>query len=132
MAFSVPTFNITCNIYTGTWDVKVLRIPDQVCNLQYGRRTARFNDFPTENESSQMMSLLLPALTDIRSVQCAGPADSVECPAGSGRVYFVVNVDDVGKGFPNEFRVATLIAASDTKLGSGSQYAGVFWPIPIP
>lgn len=132
MAYSIPTFDQTCNIFTGPWPTRVLRIADQECNLQYGRRVANYNDFPTGNDFSICMSLLLPALTDVRSTACGYIADSVECPAGSGRIYFVAGVDDVGKGFPNEYRIAVLIAASEPRQGTGSEYLGLFWPTPIP
>jgi hypothetical protein len=132
MSFNLPTFNITCNIYTGPWSSKVLRISEQACNLQFGRRFARFNDFPIENESSQMMSLLLPPGTDIRSTAQGYSLDSVEVPSGSGRIYAVLSVDDVGKGFDNEFRVATIVQASEPKFGTGSDYNGLFWPTPMP
>jgi hypothetical protein len=132
MAFSVPDFNTDCDIYTGPWNTRVLRIAGQECNLQYGRRPASHADFPVSNEFSVCMNLLLPAGTDIRSTVCGYIADSVECPAGSGRWYFVANVDDVGKSYPNEFRVALLLAASEAKFGTGSEYLGLFWPTPIP
>lgn len=132
MGFSLPAFNITCNIFTGPWNTAILRISGQACNLQYGRRGSHFADFPVENEASQIMSLLLPPATDVRSTVCGYVADSVEVPAGSGRIYFVANVDDVGKGFLNEFRIATLLAASEAKFGTGSEYNGLFWPTPIP
>jgi hypothetical protein len=68
------------------------------------------------------MWLLLPALTDIRATYTNGSFDVVDCPAGSGRIYAVVFVDDSGKGFANEHRVACL-----------SQYnAAGLWPTPIP
>lgn len=132
MSFNVPTFNLECDIYTGPWNTRVLRIAGQECNLQYGRRPHQNSDFPLANEFSAVMNLLLPALTDIRSTLCSYIADSVECPAGSGRWYLVAAVDDVGKGFDNEFRVATLLSASEAKFGTGSEYNGLFWPTPIP
>jgi hypothetical protein len=67
------------------------------------------------------MFLLLPPGTDIRS-GVLGTADDVEVPAGSGRFYEVEFVDDVGKGFANEYRVALLIQT--TAWGA--------WPLPYP
>jgi hypothetical protein len=132
MAFSVPTFNLLCDIFTGPYSSRELRIVGQICNLQYGRRLAHFSDFPSENEGSQLMSLLLPKLTDVRSTLCGYEVDIVECPQHSGRIYWVSAVDDVGKGFDNEFRVATLVSASEAKFGTGSDFLGLFWPTPIP
>jgi hypothetical protein len=132
MGFSLPEFNLKCDIYTGPWNTRVLRIGNQDCNLQYGRKSARTQDFPTANEFSVVMNLLLPALTDIRSTAQGYVADSVECPPASGRWYFVAAVDDTAKGFDNEYRVATLLQASEPRFGTGSEYLGLFWPIPMP
>jgi hypothetical protein len=60
------------------------------------------------------MNLLLPALVDIRGPQDTIGADQVEVPAGSGRWYSVVGVDDIGKGFANEHRSAALVAIFGT------------------
>ena len=72
------------------------------------------------------MWLLLPAGTDIRDSTnysfTVDKTDMVEVPAASGRIYVVEWVDDVGKGFPNEFRVAAIAKASGWGL----------WPSPIP
>lgn len=46
--------------------------------------------------------LRLPPLSDIR------PQDQVEVPADTERLYLVRWVDDVHKGFENEYRVALL------------------------
>jgi hypothetical protein len=68
--------------------------------------------------------LLLPAGTDIRDWACwdglaMDQPDVVEAPRGTGRYYTVIQVDDVAKGFPNEYRVAFIAK-------------GAYWPIPIP
>jgi len=51
-----------------------------------------------------------PALLDIRFLNQdpAAPNPAIEIPLGSGRWYLVVLVDDVHKGFPNEYRIAYL------------------------
>ena len=79
------------------------------------------------DDPTGQMWLLLPALTDIRSVVTfpgggGSKCDIVECPLGSGRFYLVISVDDVGKGFGNEFRCAAIQATN---------LYGV-WPTPIP
>jgi hypothetical protein len=56
------------------------------------------------------MTLMVPALTDIRGPQDTVSFDMVECPLGSGRWYRVCAVDDIGKGFANEHRAALLFA----------------------
>lgn len=56
------------------------------------------------------MSLLLPLQTDIRGLQDTVSQDMVEVPAGSGRWYSVQIVDDIGKGYANEHRSASIFA----------------------
>jgi hypothetical protein len=68
------------------------------------------------------MTLLLPPGSDIRDGLTSTGYDAVEVPSGSGRYYTVIFVDDVGKGFPNEYRMAFLVK-SDV---NGD------WPTPIP
>jgi hypothetical protein len=64
--------------------------------------------------------MVCPALTDIED-SLSGPSgnDKTEIPAGSGRFYEIIEVDDVAKGFNNEHRYGLL-----RKFGS--------WPAPIP
>jgi hypothetical protein len=73
----------------------------------------------------------VPKGSDVRDGSCALLNDFVEVPQGSGRWYVVMNVDDVGKGFPNEFRYATIGKIFQGASGSGS-FTGLFWPAPIP
>jgi hypothetical protein len=77
------------------------------------------------------MYLLLPPHTDIRTAILRGWYDVVECPAGSSRWYITIFVDDVGKGFPNEFRFAELSQISDS-LNTTPTYTGATWPVPMP
>jgi len=121
MSFNVPHFNLTCNVWRsgnpppGVPDIT----PD--CNLMFGRKVSSYQGvISVPNEP--LMSLLLPVGTDIRGPQCAAPDVAVEVPAGSGRFYTIVGVDDSGKGFSNESRVAILAWTS----------AFGFWPSPIP
>ena len=51
------------------------------------------------------MFLKVPARTNIHWARPGG-ADVVEVPAGTGRYYTVTYVDDVGRNFANEYRVA--------------------------
>jgi len=131
MAFTQPTFNLLCNIFTVASGAHTFRL-DSVCNLAFGRRvTERISTpaGPFENISLSP-TLLLPAETDIRDTSCGGEGDLVEVPAGSGRFYSVNGVDDAGKGFDNEHRVAILIKAwgfPGNEWGLTSN-----WPTPIP
>jgi len=59
-----------------------------------------------------------------------GVNDVVELPAGSGRWYEIAFVEDVGRGFDNEFRMARLGQISEY-MGPAF-YSGLFWPVPMP
>lgn len=120
MAFTLPNFNLTCNVF----DAGVFVPPPRLtvaCNLAWGRRV-NVASGPEEGYGftpNVSMSLLLPKLTDIRSDRNIEGPDLIECPAGSGRLYVVTMVDDIGKGFANEHRCASLRQVQD-------------WPTPIP
>lgn len=131
MSFTVPNFNLPVIIYTGPWLTKVARVVT-VGNLAFGRRVQQiwenFAD-PLPSAGTFNPTLLLPALTDVRSGIQVGGADVIEVPAGSSRWYGVAAVDDVGKGFPNEHRAASLLQISseiDPVL-----LAGCVWPVPM-
>jgi hypothetical protein len=131
MAFTVPTFNLLCNVYTGPWVSKVLRIPDLPCNLAIGRRVQQeIQAFGPGAFGASSPCLLVPALTDIRDLSCVDVSDIIECPSGSGRWYGVTIVDDMAKGFSNEYRLVGLTKACNNN--SDVEFAGVYWPVPIP
>lgn len=125
--FTLPQFNLSINIWHyATWFGQfpgTIPAPDVVttCNLALGKRISPPGAF--------FMWALLPALTDIRDglkSPATGNGDIVEVPAGSGRYYFVESVDDAGKGFANEHRVAAIMH---------SNLAFTFlpdWPVPYP
>lgn len=121
MGFSVPNFNITCNIWRIASPPPAAPFSTEDCNLALGRRTSSYQGLYS-SDREPVMSLLLPPGTDIRGPQSATGPDVVEVPAGTGRFYTVVGVDDSGKGWPNEHRVA-LIAWT-------SAYGN--WPDPMP
>jgi len=122
MPYVVPTFNLSVNIWNWVGSPGAFpptNPPDVVTmgNLTPGKRQAGTE----QNGTSFNMYLLLPRLTDILFNQwdLTGGTAWVECPAGSGRFYTCLQVDDIGKGFPNEHRFALI-----TSLGA--------WPNPIP
>lgn len=133
MAYTLPTFNLTCALYTntGTWSTRGLHRSIEDCNLAYGRRVEIYNAFEGDNSASVFMSLLLPAGTDVRDLKCSAAEDWVEVPTGSNRWYQVTSVDDIGKGFSNEHRCATIFPISEA-LYPGVVYATLMWPTPIP
>lgn len=122
MAFSVPVMPLLCNITQPDFPnspgipTPPYRLVDVPCNLAWGRRTNSASSGGTGSPGTPIscIDLLLPKLTDIRGPQDDTSADVVECPAGSGRWYFVVAVDDVAKGFSNEYRLAVLFAIAGT------------------
>lgn len=129
MPYRVPTFNLQCNVKTnaGTLVVPVppvfpYRLTDQACALVWGKRVnvASTGGTTAQGVPLQTISLLLPALTDIRGPASASGEDCVECPSGSGRWYCVYAMDDIGKGWPNEHRCAVLLPILLT------------WPDPAP
>lgn len=124
MSFRLPTFNLTCNIYTP--DVPgepaipshAPRLAGQICQLTYGRRVNVASTGGTDVPGVPLlaMNLLLPSLTDIRGPQDSVSFDVVEVPAGSGRWYWCAFVDDIAKGFANEHRTAGIFAIADVWL----------------
>lgn len=118
MAFKLPTFNLKCNIsqpdVAGTPGIPTapFRLTNQTCQLTYGRRVQVASTGGTAEVGvlTLTMNLLLPKGVDVRGPQDTVSFDMAEVPAGSGRWYRVVGVDDVGKGFTNEHRTASLYA----------------------
>lgn len=147
MPFRLPSFNLNVNIWRmGT---VVANPPDVVSlgNLSPGRRVGYSTSQAVTsiafgaNQQNQwvelfnpVMELLLPGLTDVQTADVAQRVgDCVEVPAGSGRYYFVVGVDDVAKGFPNEYRIAWLIRLTPAMITiTGNPWVVPFpsWPMP--
>lgn len=124
MAFRLPVFNLTVYIWRGNLN-PTLDPPSVVSegNLAWGRRTAAPASGGTDSLGVVFTAplILLPARTDVRSAEKGEPVgdDYVEAPAGSGRLYYSVYVEDIGRGFDNEHRAAILTPAAA-------------WPQPIP
>lgn len=125
MAFVLPKFNLVCDIYSGIVGAfpplalagGTPRIAAQTCALAHGRLAAHVHDSGTGFATVPIptMSLLLPKGVDVRGRESWGAAlDQVECPPGSNRWYCVTGVDDVGKGYPNEYRLAYIQAIIET------------------
>jgi len=133
VAFTVPDFNIVCDIYQGPWLTRVLRSAATPCNLAFSRRVVEpqsgFDPSAGFETLTNIMSLLLPPLTDVRDHFQGTGYDVVEVPSGSGRWYAVAGVDDIGKGFPNEHRCAWLTKIGDSL--NSVEFAGLVWPVPM-
>jgi hypothetical protein len=127
MAYTLPTFNLGVNV----WHYPHFPgggPPDLVTtgNLAYGRRvmspsgTTFGDDYPMMGAAT----LLLPPLTDIRlfPINDAVQSSIIECPAGTGRYYTTLFVEDIGKGFANEHRAVIMFQTATFGL----------WPVPMP
>jgi len=111
MAYVIPQMPLLCAVWTGGADPTATppREEDIPCNLGQGNRVLSSGLFATgENYPAFASQLLLPAFTDIRGYQNGYLADLVEVPQGTGRYYYVWQVDDIGKGFANEHRFAMI------------------------
>lgn len=131
MSFSLPTFNLSVDIYTGPWIGKVFRL-NVLGNLAFSRRI-QVGESPSGDPLAEPAHiaplLLLPPLTDVRCGFQVLHGDVLEVPHGSGRWYGCRAIEDIGKGFPNEHRCALLGPIS--QFVNGSAYPGLFWPVPM-
>jgi|SRR5579864_2182908 len=112
----LPSFNITCNVWNSTGTVPPFGAPTLAavpCQLRFGEMIF------TQLGTFAQMFVLVPKLTDIAKSRGGPASDLIECPAGSGRYYNVQFVDDVAKGFANEYRCVVVTQASP-------------WPVPTP
>jgi hypothetical protein len=111
MAYTIPVMVLQCNIGFNLSSGATPRLSDVACNLMRGRSIPVVRSGTTLLSSNESMHIALPKLTDVRGPQdMGGDPDQIECPAGTGRFYNVWFVDDVGKGFPNEYRIAGVVA----------------------
>lgn len=117
MSYRKPVFNVDANIFTAPDTVTDPPRLTVDCQLRQPGKLSSGQD--EDHTWAFLWELLVEPGTDIRDAFCASGEDLVECPAGSGRTYRVCIVDDVARGFTNEYRVAML-----RKEGT--------WPTPIP
>lgn len=122
MPFRVPRFNLVARVWHGTPAIPPAAAPDlsPQCQLVWDRAA----DIPFVRSSTpfrlgHVMKVRFPARTDVRDQNSTTNADVVEVPSGSGRFYLVFWVDDVGRGFANEYRQAMVMAIAP-------------WPTPDP
>ncbi len=117
MAYRVPNFNLTVHIWRGATGIA---LPPDVVTVGQLRAGIHINTgYDATLADAVYWAIALPPLVDVRDLFCASGPDKLEAPAGSGRFYLVRHVDDVAKGFPNEYRQAIV-----TKFS--------VWPQPIP
>lgn len=79
-------------------------------NLSPGRRSTgvRSRTGYGTGDSVEAAYLMLPAHTDVRDQRNGAQPDALEVPGGSGRFYLANHVEDVAKGFTNEYRMVVL------------------------
>lgn len=136
MAFKLPTFNITVNVYTGPWLSKVLRVADLPANFAIGKRVQQIgNDyvafFGSQLEFGITAILLVPKGSDVRSQSNGGGVqDIVEIPSGSSCWYQITAWEDMAGGFSNEYRVAAVGKIWEELAPTA--LAGCNWPSPTP
>jgi hypothetical protein len=133
--FGLPQFDITADVYRlpFIYDFNSRVFFDTLpCQLRLYGPYPRFTlAFAAGNVVSEgQAAVLFPHGTDIRDESCTPAADLLEVPTGSGRWYLVAYVDDVGKGFPNEYRMAIVWKV----FGDDGLTFFNFppWPVPIP
>lgn len=118
--YVLPTFNLECSLWfppaAPPGDPPDLAsVP---CQLRASGQRSSGQD-STDSGWPFLWQLLVTKETDLRDKFNAPGVYYVEVPQGSGRYYVVVIVDDVAKGFTNEYRIGYL-----RKVGT--------WPTPIP
>src|SRR5205809_1328138 len=100
MAYKIPAFPTTMNIWR--YGNAPPFAPDVVSAAQLtpGRRSITpYVGQPANVNVPAVMHALMPIGTDIRDGKAAAGPDTCEAPAGSGRMYNVQFVDDIGLGF---------------------------------
>ena len=112
MAFQLPNFNITVNIWTVGMNPATTppRVSGAPANLAWGKRVSTMSTGGTGSAGVLVstMTLLIESTCDIRGRQATGGSDTVEIPAGSGRYYVCETADYIGYGFPNQHKGAVV------------------------
>jgi hypothetical protein len=133
MGFPSPTFNVLCNVWRwAAWTASyppTVPVPSltMMGNLAQGEKVVA-------NAGALLQFLSVAKLSDIRDgfkeqlVTNNYRGDVVEVPAGSGRYYVCVWVDDIAKGFANEYRRASLYPQSAISYAVSTPA----WPVPYP
>lgn len=130
MALILPNFNLTCRVWRGgmTWNgpyptavpvgAPTLTVscqlyihPEITQGFWQPNQTAAANITGVSVQGPPII-LRVPALTDIRAFPftfgSAYTTDLIECPSGTRRLYAACWVQDIHKGFTNEYRAVGL------------------------
>lgn len=115
-----PTLNLICNVWYNQFGHPLLGPPPTLANVPCQLRVGELVG-PSPPAAARQVWICFAAGTDI----AANPrglfpiGDLIELPAGTGRYYRVDWVEDVGRGFPNQYRVA-------------ESHQDPPWPVPTP
>lgn len=119
MSFRVPQMPTLANIWHAPNEPPDPPDDQYFCQLRApGEQQAGLFIITPGNLSATWQALFVKE-TDVRDINGGLRGDFIEIPLGTGRMYEVVYVDDVAKGFPNEYRMAAVRKITP-------------WPIPIP
>lgn len=123
---NIPQFPLTANIWRA--GNAVTNPPDVVspAQIHVTVNTGVITALASSLRNQLQRVIYLPVHTDVRPQWTGASGDNIECPAGSGRYYLAVDVDDHSKGFQNEWR---MVAVIPTNAGVGP---ATLWPMPIP
>lgn len=120
MHYSPPVYNLNAKIWRFGLPTGGPPSVITTCNLALGKRVGHLiTKTGATAPSWGGMWLLCPPGTDIQDAKNGIGNDRVEVPAGTGRFYDAVWVDDAGSGFANEHRFAELLGVAP-------------WPTPFP
>lgn len=113
--YKLPTFNLMLNYWNSFISVIPPTIPPTLtvkCQLRMSRAAAVAGVAGSSSGPGPIMFINVPPFTPIQGGMGLGSHVStlIECPAGTGRYYRVLWVDDVAKGFNNEYRVCCVFA----------------------
>lgn len=117
MRWRLPTWIVPVNIWRFTTPTSHAPDATAVGNFTPGRRVYSGSIGPSPSPATwfPVMFLLLPDGTDIRGeARNTGEPDTVEIPAGSGRMYSCIFVDYVALGFANQHLQAVVTQVPDS------------------
>jgi len=119
MPFQLPNFNSIVAVYRAINPPPAAPEFLAPCQLRYPGRGPQ-DLFPGPLPQWFLcMQLLVNKTVDLRDPYSPSGQDIVEVPAGSGRIYKVMLVDQVALGFTNEYRIAWIAKVAP-------------WPEPTP
>lgn len=124
MPYRLPTFNLTCSIWTfGAYPGGVPRETGVPCQWRTITRLTSVSTGDTSDSSNYTITeMLVPKRTDIRGSQetPGNSPDTLVLNVEDGSLPFVIyDTYDVGKGFTNEYRIALVRKRQ-------------LWPVPTP